>query len=81
MMIQIYVDNLIELTSSGEHDASLKYINIPDDSSNHYTLNTNRTSAEKKTDGRKQGPKNMDENWFYMSREGHPLYYSTSDRN
>ena len=54
MMIQIYVDNLIELTSSGEHDASLKYINIPDDSSNHYTLNTNRTSAEKKTDGTQQ---------------------------
>jgi hypothetical protein len=23
----------------------------------------------------------MDENWFYMSREGQPLYYSTSDRN
>ena len=74
-------DNLIELTPSGEHDDSLKYINIPDDSSNHYTLNTNRTSAEKKTDGTQQGPKNMDENWFYMSREGQPLYYSTSDRN
>jgi hypothetical protein len=73
--------NLIELTPSGEHDDSLKYTNIPDNSSNHYTLTTNRTSAEKKTDGRQQGPKNMDENWFYMSREGQPLYYSTSDRN
>jgi hypothetical protein len=44
-------------------------------------LTTNRTSAEKKTDGRQQGPKNMEVNWFYMSREGQPLYYSTSDRN
>jgi hypothetical protein len=51
-------DNIIELTPSGEHDDSLKYTNIPDNSSNHYTLTTNRTSAEKKTDGRQQGPKN-----------------------
>ena len=41
-------DNLIELTPSGQHGDSLKYTNIPDNSSNHYTLTTNRTSAEKK---------------------------------
>ena len=51
-------DNLIELTPSREHDDSLKYTNIPDNSSNHYTLTTYRTSVEKKTDGRQQGPKN-----------------------
>jgi hypothetical protein len=50
-------DNIIELTPSGEHDDSLKYTNIPDNSSNNYTLTTNRTSAEKKTDGRQHGPK------------------------